>query len=186
MQPIMEAFNANSLHLLSGDGPFNPLQLGETTLWLWTLLVFAILFLILRGKVWGPLMKTIDDREQGIRSDIEKAKSEREEAERALAEHRQKLDESAQEAKRLLDEARTRAETVVGEMRQAAQEEIQAERTKARAEIRAEREKALSDIKDRVVELSIAINERLAMGSSAQEDHRKIAESLLSHIKDVA
>lgn len=184
MQPIMGASHAAGLHLLAEGGEFNPLNVGEWTLWFWTFVVFAILFILLRSKVWGPLMKTIDDREQSIKSEIESAKADRAEAERALAEHRQKLDESAQEAKRLLDDARGRAESLVGEMQETAKAEIQAEREKARSEIQAEREKALADIKEQVVELSVAINERLAMGSNAPEDHRKQAEELLVRLKD--
>ena len=176
-----------SLRLLAGDAgkAFNPLDLGEGALWFWTLVVFALLFLILSTKVWKPLMATVAARENRIREDLARAKADRDEADRALAEHRRKLDASAQEAKSLLEEARQRAETLVTELRIKAQEEIQAERDKARREIQAERTKALQDIKEQVVELSLAVNERLAIGVAAPEDHRRQAELLLSQLKAV-
>lgn len=176
-----------SLHLLAGDASqaFNPLDLGEGALWFWTLVVFAILFLILSTKVWKPLMVTVAARENRIKDDLAKAKAVRDEAERALAEHSRKLDASAQEAKALLDEARQRAETLVTELRVQAQEDIQGERDKARREIQAERTKALQDIKEQVVELSLAVNERLAVSSAAPEDHRRQAELLLKQLKAV-
>mgnify|MGYP000066481107 CR=1 FL=1 len=51
---------------------------------IWTWITFIVVLLILRKVAWGPLLKSVDDREKNIVNAIESAKRERTEAERAI------------------------------------------------------------------------------------------------------
>ena len=176
-----------TLFLLSDEGGgFNALHLGESSLWFWFLIVFVILILLLSKLAWKPLMQTIDAREKKIAGDIERAEEARREAEESLARNQEELEQAAAKVKLMLEEARTRAETVQQELEAEARVRIQAEGERARREIEAQRTSALEGIKDQVVDIAIAINERLALGASAREDHLREAEALLKKLEDVA
>ena len=49
---------------------------------------------VLRWKVWGPLAHTIEEREHSIKAAIEQAKTEREQAEKLLAEQQKAIQEA--------------------------------------------------------------------------------------------
>jgi F-type H+-transporting ATPase subunit b len=167
-----------------GEGGFNPTDIKDpNSLWMWLLVVFLLTLLILTKFAWKPLMKTIEEREKRISDDIEQAAAARKEAEEAAAKHRAQLEEQAQEAKKILDEARTRAEALGEQLKAEARADIQAERERATKEIEAEKRSALEGIKEQVVQLSIAINEQLALERGSPEDHVRQAESLMARIE---
>ena len=50
----------------------------------WTLVTFIVLAFVLGRFAWKPLIGALDEREQGIRSSIDQARTDREEAEKLL------------------------------------------------------------------------------------------------------
>ena len=78
----------------------------------WTLFVFVGLFLILKFFAFGPILKSVEAREQALEDAINAAKRDREEAGKLLAEHRAALDASRGEAQKLIADARIAAERV--------------------------------------------------------------------------
>jgi len=115
----------------------------------WTALTFLI-FVFLLGKFgWRPLMGALDAREASIRDSIEEAKTDREEAQRILDEHKQlvagahreragALAAAQEEGERLkadiLEEARKQREQLLAKT----EAQVQAGLRQARAELRAE------------------------------------------------
>ena len=57
---------------------------------IWTTFVFLSLLAILWKFAWGPILKAVQDREDGIQSTLDQAANERSEAAKLLAEHRQR------------------------------------------------------------------------------------------------
>ncbi|MEQ8766761.1 MAG: ATP synthase F0 subunit B, partial [Planctomycetota bacterium] len=58
--------------LLMAEGGFDPLAVQPGLLF-WSIVVFVALFFVLRKVAWGPLTKTIEERESRIKADIESA-----------------------------------------------------------------------------------------------------------------
>src|SRR5512146_1761649 len=65
---------------------------------IWTGITFLILLWVLRRFAWGPIVRTLDERERTIREAIEAAKKEREQAEKLLAEQKEGLARAQREA----------------------------------------------------------------------------------------
>lgn len=170
--------------LLMAEGGFDPLAVQPGLLF-WSIVVFVALFFVLRKVAWGPLTKTIEERESRIKADIESAEKSRVEAEARLAEYEKKLEEAAKEAKQVLEEAREAAgrarEEIVSEARQAAATlKAQAEKDIATA-----REKAIADIKGQIVEVAMAVSESVLKKAVDQSDHERLTDEVLSRSKGI-
>lgn len=170
--------------LLAG-GSFNPIKLDNWSLYFWTVIVFVLLLLLLMKFVWRPLMNAVDARESKIREDLEKAEQGRKEAEELREKHRVEMESAAQQAKASLDEARERAETLRTELETKAREEAQGIVERARQQIDAEKEQALREIKDQVVDLSVAITQRIIENAPGRDDHAREADALIARMKDL-
>jgi F-type H+-transporting ATPase subunit b len=171
--------------LLSGgpDGPFNPLEVGDGSLLFWQLIIFALLFFLLLWKVWGPLMRTVNERERRIQGDIDSAEAARREAEAARERLRVELDQASDSARRLLAEAEERAAKLRQEMEEEARVQAQAMIRKAQGQIEAEKAQAVREIRDQVVELSVEITRRLLRRDVGREDHLREAEALIARMR---
>ena len=52
----------------------------DSGLFIWTLVMFTVFAGILAKFAWGPLLKIIDEREQGLRDAVQDARKSKEEA----------------------------------------------------------------------------------------------------------
>jgi F-type H+-transporting ATPase subunit b len=136
-----------------GGGP-NPLAI-------WTLVVFALLFAILKKFAWPQIAAAVDERERKIAATIAAADARLEEARRILAEHEAKLAATAGEVREMLDEARRDAEVtkrrIEEDGRKAASEEV----ARAAREIDRAKDSALQELAVRSATLAIELGERV-------------------------
>jgi F-type H+-transporting ATPase subunit b len=127
-----------------GGGP-NPLSV-DPDLAIWTLVVFALLFAILKKFAWPQIAAAVDERERKIAANIAAAAALNEEAKRLLAEHEAKLAAAAGEVRALLEEARRDADVtrkrIEEDGRKAAGEEI----ARATREIQRAKEGAIQEL----------------------------------------
>lgn len=79
---------------------------------LWTLVIFGLVVLVLGKFAWGPLLKSLQAREDFIRESLEKARLEREMAETRLREYEERLASARTEATAIVEEGRRDAEAV--------------------------------------------------------------------------
>ncbi len=184
MSPFLSALPA--AFLLEGGGGFNPVDLGNPALLFWQLVVFAILFLLLWAKVWGPLMKTVRARETKIEGDIKAAETARLEAEAVREKHRREMDQAALAVKAMLEEAEARAAKLKSELEAEARVQAEGLVAKARAQILAEKAQALQEIRDQVVDLSVEITRRLLGREVGREDPLKEAEKLMPKVRNLS
>jgi len=142
-----------------GSGP-NPLAV-DPDLAIWTLVVFALLFLILKKFAWPQIAAAVDERERKIAATIAAADARLEEAKRVLAEHEAKLAATAGEVREMLEEARRDADAarkrIEEEGRKAAGEEI----ARAAREIERAKDGALHELAVRSANLAIELGERV-------------------------
>ena len=79
-------------------------------LMIWTLVIFGLLFFVLKRFAFPPIIDAVAAREKALEDALEGAKRDREEATRLLAEARAALDGTRAEAQQFLTEARASAE----------------------------------------------------------------------------
>src|SRR5579864_6015815 len=125
----------------------NPPKLMDIVfdLGLWTIVVFLLLFFILKKTAWGPILQGLQKREEDIREAAEEAKRARAETQKITAEYKTKMDQAYAEIPKLLDQARKDAQNLADELRAKAQADIQAERQRLLREIEMTKDQALQE-----------------------------------------
>ena len=151
-------------------------------LMVWTLVIFAALYFVLRKFAFPPILAAVEARERALEEAIERARRDREEAARLLAQHRAELEGARGEAQRLLAEGRGAAEKMRVDLLEQAR--VQAEEVKARAvrDIEAERDRAIADLRREAVELAIAGASRVIERNLDDAANRQLVENFLASV----
>jgi F-type H+-transporting ATPase subunit b len=155
-------------------------------LMIWTLVVFGLLFLVLRRTAWPAILDAVVAREQALERQLAEAERHRIEAAALLEENRKLLAEARIHAQTLLAEAKSTAEkerTVAIERTRQEQEELLA---RARREIEAERDKARAQIRRDAVDLSLAAAAKLIGQRLDNAQDRALVESYLLSVEKVS
>jgi len=140
----------------------------------WTALTFLTLVFLLKKMAWKPLLRALDEREQRMKEQMQKADDARNDAERKLAEYQAMLDNARHEAQELINKGRKSAESTREEMVRKAQGDADQIVDRAKRDISLEREKALEDIKRTAGELSLAIATKIINKSLNARDHQDL------------
>jgi F-type H+-transporting ATPase subunit b len=148
-----------------------------------TLIVFGIVVAVLGKYAWPRLIKTLDDRENQIRGALERARQERIEAEKVLAEYRRQIDQAREEATAIVEEGRRDAGEVRRRMQEEARREAQEMIERARREIQLARDTAIKDLYDRSAELAVELASSIIAKSLTADDHRRLVSETLERMK---
>jgi F-type H+-transporting ATPase subunit b len=178
--PVEKGQHASS----EAEHRFNPLE-PSFGLMFWSGITFLLLFILLWKFAWKPILSKVEERENKIKGDVDRAESARNEAEATLKRHEAKLAEAAQAARETIEAARVRAEQAAAGIAAQAKVDAEATLTRARAQIEADKQRAVADIKSAVVELSMAVTREVVKRTAQQDDHSRIADDLIRRMKGV-
>ena len=148
----------------------------------WTLIIFTILFFVLKSFAFGPITKAVEAREKALEEAIAGAKADREAAALLLAEQRREIEVARQEAQRIIAEARQTGERVRTEMLESARTEQTALLDRARTEIGLERDKAILELRKEAVDLAIAGATKVVEQNLDSAGNRRLVESYLASV----
>jgi F-type H+-transporting ATPase subunit b len=160
----------------------NPLIKIIPGLMIWTLVAFAITYLVLKRYAFGPIQKLIDDRRVSIRQSIEEADRAREEARSLLDEHRQLIGQAKSEAESILSEARKVADAQRERMREETEEDRQRRLEETRRQIEQATAQALNEIRAEVATLSLLAAEKITRKTLTTDDQRRLIDEALAEI----
>jgi len=153
---------------------------------LWTIITFVVVLVILKAKVWGPLLAALDERERSIREALESADRAREEAQTQQAEHEKRLAEAESQARQIVSEAREAAEKVGQQVVANAREE--AERTAQRASeaIEAEKRAALAQLRREAADIAVGAAGAILNAELDADRNRKLADDFIASLPDAS
>ncbi|HXF98790.1 MAG TPA: F0F1 ATP synthase subunit B [Gaiellaceae bacterium] len=151
-------------------------------LMIWTLVCFAITFLVLKRYAFGPIQRTIDERRERIRKAVEEADHAREEARRLLEQHRELIGQAKSEAAAILADARRVAEAQIERVKGEAEAERQRRLEETRREIEAETKRSLDRIRAEVAELTLAATAAVTGKVLDAEDQRRLIEEAIAEL----
>ena len=137
------------------------LILPEANELIWGTIAFAIVAFALMKFGFPAIKKALKDREDRIRSDLERAESARVEAESSLAVYQQQLAEARAESGRIVEEARLAADQVRRDLLARAEADAADLKARAEADIRLATDRAMSDLQARVSDLAIELAEKV-------------------------
>lgn len=126
-----------------------------------SLLIFIIVFLILKKFAWTPILSTLKEREDSISDSIATAERVKEEMAQMKAEHEHVLAEAKAERSKILKEAKDAKDQIISEAK--AQAQAEAKRIIGEASVAIENQKmaALVDVKNQVGSLVIEVAEKV-------------------------
>jgi F-type H+-transporting ATPase subunit b len=177
---------ALSLMLLQEQkaAPSGGLMSIQINLVFWTLVIFGILFWILKKYAFPVILSAVEAREKALEDAIEAAKRDRDEAARLLAEHKTQIEGARGESQKIIAEARAVAEKMRADMLEKTHEEQQDMLERARRDLAAEREKAIAQLRREAVDLAIAGASKVIEEDLDSDKNRKIVENFLSSLSE--
>jgi F-type H+-transporting ATPase subunit b len=171
--------------LLEGEAaPSGGLMNIEINVMFWTLLIFGVLFFLLKRYAFPKILGAVEAREKALEEAIEGAKRDREEAARVLAEHKAQLDGARADAQKLIADARGTAEKVRAELIEKTKQEQADMLERARRDIAAERDKAIAALRREAVDLAIAGASKVVEQNLDSDKNRKLVETFLASLAD--
>ena len=150
----------------------------------WTTLVFLALLGILWKFAWGPVLASVDAREQGIQDTLDKAAHEREEAAKLLAEHKQQMAEARRQQQQLIAEGKEAGEKVRQDIEEKARTEGQALIERARESIEREKDAALEALRKESVDLALAAAAKLMHEKLDETSDRALVMGYIDDLND--
>ncbi len=149
---------------------------------IWTWITFIVVLFILRKVAWGPLLKSVEDREKNIVNAIESAKRERSEAEKLLAEQKTAVAQARQEAADQVRKTQAELEKFREELMGKARKEADDLKAEARRTIDEERGKAVAELKAEAVRLSLQVAEKLIVEKLDDAKHQQLAQQFVGDL----
>jgi F-type H+-transporting ATPase subunit b len=149
---------------------------------LWGTISFFIVFALLAWKAWPAIKKALQDREDRIEADLERAEAAKVEAETSLADYQRQLADARNEAGRIIEEARLAADQVRKDLGARAETEAAELRNRAQDDIRLATERALADLQGRVTELSIELAEKVVERNLDRDTQIALIESYINQV----
>jgi F-type H+-transporting ATPase subunit b len=163
----------------AGGGGLMSIQLN---LMFWTLLIFVILYVLLKKFAFGPITAAVDAREKALEEAIEGAKRDRAEAAKLLESHQAAIDAARGEAQKFIAEGRAVAEKMRTDLLEQTRKEQADMLERARREIESEKDKALTQLRREAVDLALAGASKVIEQNLESEKNRKLVESYLASL----
>jgi F-type H+-transporting ATPase subunit b len=149
----------------------------------WSVVIFAMFFLILTKFAWKPILSAVKARDEMIKGSLESAANAREEMLKLQSDNEAILRKAREEREGILKEARDVRDRIISEAKGKANEEAEKLIEKARTAIEGEKRKALSEIREQVASLSVDIASKLLGEKLTQTgEQEKLIDNYLKEI----
>jgi F-type H+-transporting ATPase subunit b len=151
-------------------------------LMIWTLVVFGVSMWLLSRYAWPRIAEALDKRQRAIEESIDSAERTRREADRLLAEYRERLSDARGQADEIVTRARRTGEAAEAEIVAEARAKREEMMEQTRREIEAETRRAIQQIRAEVADLTIAATEKVTRKSLDADDQKRLVEEALSEL----
>jgi len=146
------------------------------------IVLFVILFLVLRGYLYNPITRVLEERKAKIAKGLEDARQAAIARDNADAEAKKILDEARAEAAKMRQEAAAQAEEQAKGIMAQANEEAREIVAGASEEAEAERNRILSDLRGQVASIAIAAANKLVGESLSEERQRALIADFFAKV----
>jgi F-type H+-transporting ATPase subunit b len=151
-------------------------------LMIWTLLVFGLTMFLLAKLAFPRIGQALDRRQQAIEEAIDTAEHTRREADRLLAEYRERLSDARHQADDIVARARKAGEQQEADAVAKARVRREELLAQARRDIEAETRRAIQEIRAEVADLTVMATEKVTRKTLTTDDQRRLVEEALSEL----
>jgi F-type H+-transporting ATPase subunit b len=170
---------------LAKEEPINIMAISWD-LGLWTLVVFGLLFLILKRAAWGPILEGLQRREENIHGALEEAKKARDEARLLRDELQKDRDNNAATVASMLEAARRDSLKLKDELLSEGRAEVGKERERLLREISTAKDQALKDLWEQTAQLATLVSAKAIRRELTPDDHRRLVDEALTEFRGAA
>lgn len=171
-----------SLLLAAAEGGGGGIMSVDRTLFVATLVAFAVFAWILAKFAWGPLLKIVDEREKTIRDQVDSAEKAAADAKAALAQHQELLRGAARERDEMLARAAKDAEAVRVELQAKARADAEQVVARAREQMQREKEHAVAELRSQVADIAVEAASRIVKSSLSEDAQRKLVDDYIQEL----
>jgi F-type H+-transporting ATPase subunit b len=143
---------------------------------------FLIMLWVLKRYAWKPLLSTLDERKERIKSEIKGIEKQKRDVEKLIEEYRDKLKEidiyARSKTQEAVDEGKRRAD----EIQKEAQLKAHAMITKAQSDLQNEIVKAKEQLKDELVTMTVAATEKILQRNLGKEKQKDLLSDFVEQV----
>ena len=145
--------------------------------------VLFVIFVIWAGLP-STIIKSLDDRSEQIKKELDEARILHEEAQKLLAAEKRKLEQCDAEVEEILKQASEQASLITEKSNNLLKEEIQRKQKQADLKIAQARDEAIRDVKDKASELSLIIAKEYLKENIDDNVASDLIDKSISDLKD--
>ena len=145
-------------------------------------LAFAALIWLIATKIWPPLLRAIEERQQKIAEGLAAADRSQKDLAQAQDKVNEVLKEARSKANEIIDQAHARANQIVDAAREEAVAEAGRQKAAAVAEIDASANRAREELRRQVSALAVSGAEKLLHREIDANAHRALLDELAAEI----
>ncbi|KAF1700413.1 F0F1 ATP synthase subunit B [Pseudoxanthomonas suwonensis] len=145
-------------------------------------LAFAGLIWLIATKIWPPLLKALEERQQKIAEGLAAADRSQKDLAQAQDKVNELLKEARAKANEIIDQAHARANQIVDAAREEAVVEANRQKALAQAEIEASANRAREELRKQVSLLAVSGAEKLLQREIDAKAHKALLDELAAEI----
>jgi F-type H+-transporting ATPase subunit b len=150
----------------------------------WVAIAFGVFLLILIYlKVPKLIAKSLDDRAEAIRKELDEARRLREEAQNLLADYQKKHRNVGQEAQNILELARKEAESFAQETHAGLKDLLERRTQQAEDKIARAEAQAVDEVRGAAIELAVAAAEKILREKAAGAGGASLVDQSIRELK---
>ena len=157
----------------------------DRTLFVATLVAFAVFAWILAKFAWGPLLKIVDEREKTIRDQVDSAEQAAVDAKATLAQHQELLRGAGRERDEIFARATKDSEALRAELQTKARADAGQVVARAREQILREKDQAIAELRAQVADIAVEAASRIVKSSLSEEAQRKLVDDYIQELPRV-
>ena len=158
--------------------------LNSATIWVFLAFVLFLLVLVYFG-VHKKIAASLDERADKIRTELDEAKSLREEAQALLASYQRKQKEAEDQAEEIVKRARHDAEIMAANARKDLAERLERRAAQAESKIATAEAQAMAEVKAKAAELALEAAEKLIRSGTKTTDHAGLVKDGIAQMGKV-
>jgi F-type H+-transporting ATPase subunit b len=149
---------------------------------IWVTLTFIILLFILKKVAWGPILNSLNERENFIKDSIDKAEQARVAAEKLLEENNANLAKAEEEAQKVIQQGREYGEKLKAQMLEESNNEAKKMIADAVSEIERKNNEAFSKLKNQVADIAVSAAEKIIRTNLDKEKQATLVDQYLKDL----
>jgi len=146
------------------------------------MLNFVVLFLLLRWKLFGPLMELIENRKKKIEVEIKQAEESRKNAEILEKNYKERIAKIHEERLKIITQAKEEGETIKEEAKREALEEIEMMKLQTARDIELDKRKAFLSLKEEISNTAVEIASKILQKEIDIKTHKILIETFLEKL----